>query len=273
MIIEDYLESSLKEQEYEYEKLANDIFLVKNFLTPAELSEFQSLAEETLPPQWHFFYLKELEKKAETFYGRKDIASLIEEGKLMLIPRNMSQTRSTEPALQETVTNVTNRVNAILPPEYPTTRYGVMQRHYKGIGLEDHRDTDCNPSLKLATVIYINDNYDGGYLYFKDEDFTSEIKPPAGSIILFRASRLHGVTEVSGDQQRYVLTSFVSHVAQMEDRFDTGNNQENPTDGQDMGYKLGSGDYEQGPQIQTADPALEHFLESGYAGSGKKGSA
>ena len=161
LIIEDYLENSLQEQGYEYEKLADDIFLVKDFLKPNELSEFQNLADETLPPQWYFFYLKELEQKAETFYGRKDIATLIEEGKLMLIPRNMSQVRSTEPILLDTVTNVTNRVNKILPPEYPTTRYGVMQRHYKGIGLEDHRDTDCNPSLKLATVIYINDNYDG----------------------------------------------------------------------------------------------------------------
>lgn len=278
MIVEDYVENSLKEQGYDYEKLAEDVFLVRGFLAQSEIEEFKELADNTLPPQWYFFYLKELEKKAEELYGRKDIASLIEEGKLMLIPRNMSQTRSTEPDLALTVDLITDRVNRILPPEYPSTRYGVMHRHYKGVGLEDHRDTDCNPSLKLATVVYINDDYEGGHLYFKDEDFTTQLKPPAGSIMIFRASRLHGVTEVTGDAQRYVLTSFISHVAKMSERFDTGLDQKNPTDGRDMGYvqeksgyMLGSGDYEGNQQQSTGDPALDHFLKDGYAGTGKKG--
>lgn len=264
MIIEDYLENSLKEKGYEYDKLANDAFLIKNFLSKEELQEFQDLARNTLPPQWYFFYLKELEKKGEQFYGRTDIASLIEEGKLMLIPRNMTQTRSTIPELEQTVNNVTDRVNDILPEEYPSGMYGVMHRHYKGVGLEDHRDTDCNPALKLATVVYLNDDYEGGYLYFKDEDLSIEIKPPAGSVIIFRASRLHGVTEVTGDGERYVLTSFISHVAKANERFDTGSDQQNPTDGQDMGYKMETRD-------PDYDPALEHFLEEGYAGTGKKG--
>lgn len=259
MEIEDHLEKSLQDQGYDYEKLANDVFLVKNFLTADEVKEFHDLARNTLPPQWYFFYLKELEKKGEQFYGRSDIASLIEEGKLMLIPRNMTQTRSTEPDLEDTVTRVTDRVNNILPKDYPSTRYGVLQRHYKGVGLEDHRDTDCNPSLKLATVVYINEDYEGGYLYFKDEDFKAELRPPAGSIMIFRASRLHGVTEVTGDGERYVLTSFISHVKEMGERFDTGTNQNNPTDGQDMGYKLET-------RAAESDPALKHFFENGYAG-------
>lgn len=263
MEIEEHVEHSLQAQKYEYEKLASDIFLVKNFLKPKELQDFQDLAKNTLPPQWYFFYLKQLEEKGEQFYGRKDIASLIEEGKLMLIPRNMTQTRSTE-SLGQTVSLITDRVNAILPAEYPSTRYGVLQRHYRGVGLEDHRDTDCNPSIKLATVIYLNDDYDGGYLYFKDEDFTTELKPPAGSIIIFRASRLHGVTEVTGSNERYVLTSFISHVGQMSDRFDNSENPKNPTDGRDMGYKLEK-------RSPDDDPALIHFLNSGYGGSGKSG--
>lgn len=263
LIVEEYLENSLQEQGYEYEKFTEDIFLVKNFLTEKELKEFQDLAKNTLPPEWYFFYLKELEKKGQEFYGRTDIASLIEEGKLMLIPRNMTQTRSTEPILKETVETITERINNILPPEYPSTKYGVMHRHHKGVGLEDHRDTDCNPSLKLATVIYINDDYEGGYLYFKDEDFKSEIKPPAGSIMIFRASRLHGVTEVTGDGERYVLTSFISHVQKMSDRFDTGLSQGNPTDGKDMGYKM---ETEESLKKAKSDPALEHFLQTGYRG-------
>lgn len=277
MELKEQIKHNLDDQGYEYEQLADDAFLVHNVVTPEELKAFQDLARGTLPPQWYFFYLKELEEKAKSLYGRTDIATLIEEGKLMLIPRNMSQTRSTEPVLDNEVTALTNRVNKILPKGYPSTRYGVMQRHYKGVGLEDHRDTDCNPSLEFATVIYLNEDYEGGMLYFKDEDLTTQIKPPAGSMMLFRASRLHGVTEVEGEGQRFVLTSFISHVAEMGNRFDKVVNQSNPTDGQEMGYvqesgyTLGSGDYKGNEQKSTGDPALDHFLSGGYGGTGKKG--
>lgn len=263
-MIEQHVESQLNAQGFNYEKLAEDVFLVKDFLKPDELEAFYNLARNTLPPEWYFFYLKELEKKGMEFYGRTDIASLIEEGKLMLIPRNMTQTRSTEPELYDIVTAITDRVNNILPENYPSTRYGVLQRHHKGVGLEDHRDTDCNPSLKMATVIYLNDGYEGGNLYFKDEDFTAEIKPPAGSIMIFRASRLHGVTEVTGPDERYVLTSFISHVEKMGERFDTGSEQKNPTDGSDMGYKQETD--ETIKAIISEDPALKHFFENGYGG-------
>lgn len=280
MELKHQIKQNLDDQGYKYEQLADDAFLIHDILTPEELHSFQQLAEGTLPPQWYFYYLKELEQKAEQLYGRKDIATLIEQGKLMLIPRNMSQVRSTEEALGAEVTALTDRVNKILPPEYPTTRYGIMQRHYKGVGLEDHRDTDCNPLLEFATVVYINDGFEGGHLYFKDEDLTTQIKPPPGSMMLFRASRLHGVTEVTGERQRFVLTSFISHVGQQENRFDNVN-MINPTDGKEMGYvqeksgyELGSGDYAEGNDLKaTGDPALDHFLKGGYGGTGKKGTA
>jgi len=255
----DLIEPPIVASGHKYDKLADDAFLIYDFLTPDELSAFRDLAENAMPPQWYFFYLKQLEQQAETFYGRKDIATLIEEGKLMLIPRNMSQTLPTEPALGDMVEEVTNRVNTVLlPPDYPSTRYGVIQRHYRGIGLEDHRDTDCNPALKYATVIYLNDNYEGGNLYFKDDDLQTQLKPPPGSIMIFRASRLHGVTEVTGEHDRYVMTSFISHVDSMTDRFDNVADPSNPTEGEVKGYK------------QETDAALDHFLESGYGGSGKK---
>lgn len=279
MELKNQIKQNLDDQGYEYEQLADDAFLVHNIMTPEELKAFQDLAEETLPPQWYFFYLKELEQKARELYGRTDIATLIEEGKLMLIPRNMSQVRSTEPYLNNEVTSLTDRVNKILPTEYPSTRYGVMQRHYKGVGLEDHRDTDCNPSLEFATVVYLNEDYEGGHLYFKDEDLTTQIRPPAGSMMLFRASRLHGVSEVTGDGQRYVLTSFISHVKEMSNRFDKVAIQLNPTEGQEMGYvqesgyTMGSGDYQGNEHKATGDPALDHFLQGGYGGTGKRGTA
>lgn len=254
MYEEDLLNEVISRSGYEYKRLGNDAYLVYNFLTEEERLQFLELAEKTLPTHWTFHYLKELEETGEKFYGRKDIASLIIEGKLMLITRNMDQVRSTEP-LADLSNEITDRLNTKLLPEgYESIKYGVIQRHYEGVGLEDHRDTDCNPNLKYATVVYLNDDFGGGEIYFKDDDLTMEMKPVPGSCIIFNANRLHGTKPVTGPHSRYVLTSFISPVGDTT-RFDKVKDPVNPTD----------------DQSSHGDAALNHFLENGYGNSGIKG--
>lgn len=252
----DLLEERVKNSGFEYKKLGHEAYLIYNFLTEDERNSFLKLAEDTLPPEWCFQYLKELEETGIRNYGRSDIASLIQEGKLMLIPRNMDQVISTEP-LHDLATTITDRVNEIFPPQYQSIRYGVIQRHYDGVGLEDHRDTDCNPNLKYATVVYLNDDFEGGEIYFKDEDLTMEMKPVPGSCIIFNANRLHGTNPVRGEFVRYVLTSFVSEVGDNA-RFDKVANPVNPT-APDRLYAMGENHL---PEESHGDAALKHFLET-----------
>lgn len=252
MYDDDLLHDVIANSGYEYKKLANDAYLVYNFLTKEEQAALFKLADETLPPQWSFHYLKELEDMGKDLYNRTDIASLIIEGKLMLIPRNMDQIISTEP-LEEIADRITNRLNdQFLPEGYKSIKYGVIQRHYEGVHLDDHRDTDCNPNLKYATVVYLNDEFGGGEIYFKDEDLTMEMKPIPRSMLIFNANRLHGTNPVIGKETRYVLTSFISPVGD-NTRFDKLVDPINPTE-----------------ERHGAD-ALKHFLETGYGGSGKTG--
>ena len=252
---QDLLGEKIKKSGFEYKKLANDAYIIYNFLEEEEQLSFLKLAEETLPPEWCFQYLKELEETGIKHYGRSDIASLIQEGKLMLIPRNMDQVISTEP-LHDIAVRITERVNNILPHEYQSIQYGVIQRHYEGVGLEDHRDTDCNPNLKYATVVYLNDYFGGGEIYFKDEDLNIEIKPVPRSCIIFNANRLHGTNPVIGKHSRYVLTSFISEVGD-QTRFDKVANPTNPT-APDKLYAMGENHLE---GESHGDAALEHFLE------------
>jgi hypothetical protein len=254
---EDLLKDRVENSGFEYKRLGDDAYLIYDFLKEEERLAFLKLAEDTLPPEWCFQYLKELEETGLRNYGRSDIASLIQEGKLMLIPRNMDQVISTEP-LMDLATEITDRVNKIFPPQYQSIRYGVIQRHYEGVGLEDHRDTDCNPNLKYATVVYLNNDFDGGEIYFKDDDLTMEIKPVPGSCIIFNANRLHGTNPVVGKSVRYVLTSFVSPVGD-NIRFDKVANPINPT-APDRLYAIGHNYAEEDGEAH-GDAALRHFLE------------
>ena len=60
----------------------------------------------------------------------------------------------------------------------------------------------------LSSVIYLNDDYTGGEIYFKDHGVS--IKPEAGDYITFPGNRhyQHGVSEVSGSV-RYTLSTWV----------------------------------------------------------------
>jgi hypothetical protein len=69
----------------------------------------------------------------------------------------------------------------------------------------DNSDIDGNPSAwsnnKFASILYLNDNYEGGELIFRDHDLT--VKLPQGTLIVFPGGieNVHRVEEVkSGDR-------------------------------------------------------------------------
>lgn len=70
---------------------------------------------------------------------------------------------------------------------------------------EYHKENEDN--IMYGIVIYWNDDYVGGELYYPDIDF--KIKPKAGSLILHRANIVHGTLPVESDSVRYFSTSFV----------------------------------------------------------------
>ena len=80
---------------------------------------------------------------------------------------------------------------------------GYVQK--EGENVPDHLN---KWSGHLSSVIYLNDNYDGGELYFPDHNL--EIKPGAGDYITWPGNRWyqHGVKEVKNGV-RYTLSTWV----------------------------------------------------------------
>lgn len=75
----------------------------------------------------------------------------------------------------------------------------------------DNSDVDGKPNAfeinKYVAILYLNDNYGGGELYFPDHDI--EFKPSAGSLITFPGGieNIHGVREITSGT-RYTMVSF-----------------------------------------------------------------
>jgi len=76
----------------------------------------------------------------------------------------------------------------------------------------DNSDFDGNPTegfdnLKYVGILYLNDDYEGGDLFFPEHEIS--IHPNAGSMYLFsgRVENIHGVTEITSGV-RYSVVSF-----------------------------------------------------------------
>jgi predicted 2-oxoglutarate/Fe(II)-dependent dioxygenase YbiX len=68
----------------------------------------------------------------------------------------------------------------------PRTTMGI-NKYDEGAFMGSHVDfNEDNYYLAYTIVVYLNDDYEGGELYFNDLDIT--IKPEAGSIIMYPSS-------------------------------------------------------------------------------------
>lgn len=92
------------------------------------------------------------------------------------------------------------------------------------IGMEPHTD-DCHEAhadVRYGLIMYLNDNFDGGEIYYPDLDI--QHKPKSGDLVVHRGSILHGVKPVK-NETRYMITAFVFGNEDAEFKFDRRNNE------------------------------------------------
>lgn len=70
-----------------------------------------------------------------------------------------------------------------------------IARFVEGYGMHEHFDE--NKPKDIATLLYLNDDYEGGEIYFPDYDIY--IKPKAGDLVTFpdNPNFVHGVRPIS----------------------------------------------------------------------------
>ena len=74
--------------------------------------------------------------------------------------------------------------------------------------MKEHHDSGLSPKIKMGAVLYLNDNFDGGELYYPKLDL--QIKPIARSLVVHPAGMIyrHGVNKVLNGE-RFSLAGFV----------------------------------------------------------------
>jgi hypothetical protein len=84
-----------------------------------------------------------------------------------------------------------------------------IARYIPGTALNEHADKVCESWRDLSNVLYFNDDYEGGEIYFTQ--YGIEFKPSAGSLLLFpsAANFSHGVKEIKSGNRLATSTFWV----------------------------------------------------------------
>jgi len=89
----------------------------------------------------------------------------------------------------------------------PQIRFPLIFRWFVGNDQTPHYDTEHYPNYNIGSIVYLNDQYEGGEIYFPQHDI--EIRPISGNAFAFPGDEyyMHGVREITNGF-RYTLPFF-----------------------------------------------------------------
>lgn len=209
--MKEFLEKEFIDAGYETEVIHGKILVVKNFLKEGELDTILKIIDTTPDADWSIEYQKNLARFCMEKFGRDDVDNLVAEGKFEITKgwddKNLNITHEQiSPTLQKRLGDLLHLADSSLE----LAGFGTLQRMQEGVELKAHTDQHTDPSIKYAAILYINDDYEAGTLFFKNKE-NSDLRPEPGTLLIFPGNEEyeHGVRHVGKGPIRYVTVGFI----------------------------------------------------------------
>jgi hypothetical protein len=206
-----FLKKEFDDAGYKTEVFHDQILFIENFLEEDELKTVLEIIERTPNEDWSIEYQKNLARFCMEKFGRDDVDNLVAEGKFEITKgwddKNLNITRETiSQTLQQRLTRLIN----LSDPSLELGGFGTLQRMQAGVELKAHTDQHTDPSIKYAAILYINNDYNEGTLFFKNKE-ESDLRPEPGTLLIFPGNEEfeHGVRVVAEGPIRYVIVGFI----------------------------------------------------------------
>ena len=205
-----FLEKELNEDNFEIKKLDENVILVENFISEKELKDLFDIINSLTEEDWSTEYLGNLKKFCFEKFGRDDVENLVAEGKFEVTENwhdknyNILHTE----IYQEIFKRLASLVKSA-NESFELSGFATLQRMQEGVELKPHTDQDTDPSIRHAAILYLNEDYSKGEIFFSNHNI--ELKPKPGSLLLFPGTKdyNHGVRHVGPGPIRYVLVGFI----------------------------------------------------------------
>ena len=209
----DELLIQLKTNGLKFEQVTDELIWVKNFITQDELNNINEAIGQTTQKDWETHYMSSVSNFCMLKFGRDDVDNLVAEGKFEITQGFADKTWNIQDS--GVSRSIYNRLSSLLSkcdPSLVLSGFSTIQRLPPGTELKSHVDQDTDPSIRYATIIYINDDYGSGEIFFKNLGIA--LKPKPRDLLFFPGNSKyeHGVKPVSDGPVRYVLVGFVKEI-------------------------------------------------------------
>lgn len=206
-----FLKKEFDDAGYKTEVFHENVLFIEDFLSPEELNTILKIIETTPNEDWSIEYTKNLARFCMEKFGRDDIENLVAEGKFEITQgwedKNLNITTE---EISITLQGRLGQLLKLADPSLELAGFGTLQRMQPGVELKSHTDQHTDPSIRYAAILYINDDYKDGELFFKNM-LGSDLRPKPGTLLIFPGNEEyeHGVRHVGEGPIRYVTVGFI----------------------------------------------------------------
>ncbi|NDB84390.1 MAG: 2OG-Fe(II) oxygenase [Alphaproteobacteria bacterium] len=206
-----FLEKEFRDAGYDVEVVHDAVLVIKNFISEKELDIVLNIIENSTEEDWNKVYKQNLKRFCMEKFGRDDVENLVAEGKFEITQgwddKNLDVVK--EPVTIELQTRL-GRLLELADPSLELAGFGTLQRMQKGVELKSHTDQHTDPSIRYASILYINDDYKDGTLFFHNKP-NSDLRPSPRTLLIFPGTEEfeHGVRHVGEGPIRYVTVGFI----------------------------------------------------------------
>jgi hypothetical protein len=171
------LKALFKENNVQFTEITDELVSVENFLTDEDLDFIWSKINPATQEDWEIEYTSNLKRFCLEKFGRDDVENLVAEGKFEVTQNWHDKNLNLSTFEQYSI--YYERLNSLIKQ----TESGLMlsglatvQRMQPGVDLTSHTDDHTDPSISYAAIVYINDDYNDGELFFKNLDIFVFVK-------------------------------------------------------------------------------------------------
>lgn len=207
------LKNILNQKGMPFEEITDELISVENFLTDEDLAFLWNQINAASQEDWEVEYMSNLKVFCMQKFGRDDVDNLVAEGKFEITQnwtdKNLNVSRN--PEYMVYYTRLASLVSEA-DPNLELSGLATIQRMQSGVELKSHTDQHTDPSIRYAAIIYINDDYEDGELFFKNLGL--KLRPKPKTLLIFPGNEKyeHGVEFVAEGPIRYVLVGFIKEV-------------------------------------------------------------
>jgi hypothetical protein len=205
-----FLKNILEENGFQTEEVDSEALLVKNFFSQDELDQVFEVINSTPNEEWFIEYHANLKNFCMQKFGRNDVDNLVAEGKFEITQNWQDKNLNIgKHPFQRVLYNRLNDLVQKVDTTIELSGFATIQRMQEGVELKAHTDQDTDPSIRYAAILYLNDDYVDGELFFLKDGVN--LRPQPGSLLIFpgNAEYNHGVRHVGPGPIRYVLVGFI----------------------------------------------------------------